>query len=156
MKEFEPQSRSDLKSTCCKDEDLNIFLKGFILTSLYGSLSLSSHDTPEQIAGLECDLREVTRLLEMCERKNVQDVLSQEQQKIEKVLACSCSPHYCSVSFRSHRRHDPQTLVASAFCVRRLFSVTVSPQWGSGAGGTARETFTSPSSIPHFGILKAK
>ncbi|KAF7706071.1 calcyclin-binding protein [Silurus meridionalis] len=41
----------------------------------------------EQIAGLECDLREVTRLLEMCERKNVQDVLSQEQQKIEKVLA---------------------------------------------------------------------
>ncbi|XP_053368381.1 calcyclin-binding protein [Clarias gariepinus] len=41
----------------------------------------------EQITGLECDLKEVTRLLEMCERKRVQDVLSQEQKRIEKELA---------------------------------------------------------------------
>lgn len=40
-----------------------------------------------QITGLECDLKEVTRLLEMCERKRVQDVLSQEQKRIEKELA---------------------------------------------------------------------
>lgn len=40
-----------------------------------------------QITGLESDLKEVTRLLEICERKRLQDVLSQEQKKIEKELA---------------------------------------------------------------------
>ncbi|XP_062849089.1 calcyclin-binding protein [Trichomycterus rosablanca] len=41
----------------------------------------------EQITGLESDLKELTHLLEQCERKRVQDVLSQEQKKIEKELA---------------------------------------------------------------------
>lgn len=40
-----------------------------------------------QITGLESDLKEVTRLLEVCERKRLQDILSQEQKKIEKELA---------------------------------------------------------------------
>ncbi|XP_026989044.1 calcyclin-binding protein [Tachysurus fulvidraco] len=44
-------------------------------------------DLSEQITGHESDLKEVTRLLEMCERKRVQDVLSQEKKKIEKELA---------------------------------------------------------------------
>nr|ADO28075.1 calcyclin-binding protein [Ictalurus furcatus] len=44
-------------------------------------------DLSEQITGLESDLKEVTRLLEMCERQRVQDLLSQEQKKIEKELA---------------------------------------------------------------------
>ncbi|MCJ8731855.1 hypothetical protein PDJAM_G00204360 [Pangasius djambal] len=44
-------------------------------------------DLSEQITGLESDLKEVTQLLEMCERKRVQDILSQEQKKIEKELA---------------------------------------------------------------------
>ncbi|GAA6093395.1 calcyclin-binding protein [Tachysurus ichikawai] len=44
-------------------------------------------DLSEQIIGHESDLKEVTQLLEMCERKRVQDVLSQEKKKIEKELA---------------------------------------------------------------------
>lgn len=32
-------------------------------------------------------MKEVTRLLEMCESKRVQDILSQEQKKIEQELA---------------------------------------------------------------------
>ncbi|KAL6490206.1 hypothetical protein MHYP_G00005510 [Metynnis hypsauchen] len=44
-------------------------------------------DLREQISGLENDLKEVTRLLELCESKRVQDVLSQEQKKIEKELS---------------------------------------------------------------------
>ncbi|KAI4898080.1 hypothetical protein NFI96_032367 [Prochilodus magdalenae] len=43
-------------------------------------------DLTEQISGLENDLKEVTRLLELCESKRVQDVLLQEQKKIEKEL----------------------------------------------------------------------
>ncbi|TSM20243.1 28S ribosomal protein S14, mitochondrial [Bagarius yarrelli] len=38
------------------------------------------------IAGLESDLKEVTRLLDMCERKRMQDVLSKERKNIEKEL----------------------------------------------------------------------
>lgn len=44
-------------------------------------------DLSEQIAGLESDVKEVTRLLDMCERKRVKDVLSQERKNIEKELA---------------------------------------------------------------------
>ncbi|KAG7329896.1 hypothetical protein KOW79_006118 [Hemibagrus wyckioides] len=43
-------------------------------------------DLSEQITGLESDLKEVTRLLEMCERKRVQDVLLQEKKNIEKEM----------------------------------------------------------------------
>uniref|UniRef100_A0A8B9H7M0 Calcyclin-binding protein n=1 Tax=Astyanax mexicanus TaxID=7994 RepID=A0A8B9H7M0_ASTMX len=39
-----------------------------------------------QIAGLEADLQEVTRVLELCESSRVREVLSQEKQKIEKEL----------------------------------------------------------------------
>ncbi|XP_051980956.1 calcyclin-binding protein-like [Xyrauchen texanus] len=40
----------------------------------------------ELISGLENDLKEVTSLLEKCERQRVRDVLTQEQKKIEKEL----------------------------------------------------------------------
>lgn len=40
-----------------------------------------------QITGLESDMKEVAWLLEMCERKRVRDILSQEQKKIEDELA---------------------------------------------------------------------
>lgn len=40
----------------------------------------------QQIAGLEADLQEVTRLLELCGSSRVREVLSQEKQKIEKEL----------------------------------------------------------------------
>uniref|UniRef100_A0A8B9J6J6 Calcyclin-binding protein n=1 Tax=Astyanax mexicanus TaxID=7994 RepID=A0A8B9J6J6_ASTMX len=40
----------------------------------------------QQIAGLEADLQEVTRVLELCESSRVREVLSQEKQKIEKEL----------------------------------------------------------------------
>uniref|UniRef100_A0A673GBL2 Calcyclin-binding protein n=1 Tax=Sinocyclocheilus rhinocerous TaxID=307959 RepID=A0A673GBL2_9TELE len=44
-------------------------------------------DINELIAGLESDLKEITSLLEKCERQRVRDVLTQEQKKIEKELA---------------------------------------------------------------------
>lgn len=40
----------------------------------------------EQIAGLEADLKEVTRILELCGSRRVRDVLSQEKKKIENEL----------------------------------------------------------------------
>lgn len=40
-----------------------------------------------QIAGLESDLKEISSLLEKCERQRVRDVLTQEHKKIEKELA---------------------------------------------------------------------
>ncbi|ROL44527.1 Calcyclin-binding protein [Anabarilius grahami] len=53
------------------------------------SLSLISDltDLCLQIAGLESDLKEITSLLEKCERQRVRDVLTQEHKKIEKELA---------------------------------------------------------------------
>ncbi|XP_018949686.1 calcyclin-binding protein isoform X2 [Cyprinus carpio] len=39
------------------------------------------------IAGFESDLKEITSLLEKCERQRVRDVLTQEQKKVEKELA---------------------------------------------------------------------
>lgn len=44
-------------------------------------------DINELIAGLESDLKEISSLLEKCERQRVRDVLTQEQKKIEKELA---------------------------------------------------------------------
>ncbi|KAI7809692.1 calcyclin-binding protein [Triplophysa rosa] len=44
-------------------------------------------DINEVISGLESDVKEITSLLEKCERQRVRDVLTQEQQKIEKELA---------------------------------------------------------------------
>ena len=41
---------------------------------------------PPQIKDLESDLTEVLRLLDSSERKRVQNVIKQEQQKIEKEL----------------------------------------------------------------------
>ncbi|XP_059418763.1 calcyclin-binding protein [Carassius carassius] len=43
-------------------------------------------DISEMIAGLESDLKEITSVLEKCERQRVRDVLTQEQKKIEKEL----------------------------------------------------------------------
>uniref|UniRef100_A0A672PKT3 Calcyclin-binding protein n=1 Tax=Sinocyclocheilus grahami TaxID=75366 RepID=A0A672PKT3_SINGR len=44
-------------------------------------------DINELIAGLESDFKEITSLLEKCERQRLRDVLTQEQKKIEKELA---------------------------------------------------------------------
>lgn len=44
-------------------------------------------DINELIAGLESDLKEITNLIEKCERQRVRDVLTQEHKKIEKELA---------------------------------------------------------------------
>uniref|UniRef100_A0A9J7Z523 Calcyclin-binding protein n=1 Tax=Cyprinus carpio carpio TaxID=630221 RepID=A0A9J7Z523_CYPCA len=44
-------------------------------------------DINELIAGLESDLKEITSVLEKCERQRLRDVLTQEQKKIEKELA---------------------------------------------------------------------
>lgn len=44
-------------------------------------------DINEVISGLESDVKEITSLLEKCERQRVKDVLTQEQKKIEKELA---------------------------------------------------------------------
>ncbi|XP_051984768.1 calcyclin-binding protein-like [Xyrauchen texanus] len=44
-------------------------------------------DINELISGLENDLKEITSLLEKCERQRVRDVLTQEQKKIDKELA---------------------------------------------------------------------
>ncbi|KTF80833.1 hypothetical protein cypCar_00026932 [Cyprinus carpio] len=44
-------------------------------------------DINELIAGFESDLKEITSLLEKCERQRVRDVLTQEQKKVEKELA---------------------------------------------------------------------
>lgn len=43
-------------------------------------------DINEVISGLESDAKEITSLLEKCERQRVKDVLIQEQKKIEKEL----------------------------------------------------------------------
>lgn len=43
-------------------------------------------DINELIAGLESDLKEISSLLEKCERQRVRDVLTQEQKMIEKEL----------------------------------------------------------------------
>ncbi|XP_026061607.1 calcyclin-binding protein [Carassius auratus] len=43
-------------------------------------------DINEMIAGLESDLKEITSLLEKCERQRVRDALTQEQKKVEKEL----------------------------------------------------------------------
>ncbi|KAM4728947.1 calcyclin-binding protein isoform 1-T1 [Anableps anableps] len=44
-------------------------------------------DLKEQISQLEADLQELSSLLEKAERKRVQDLLKQEQKKVEKELA---------------------------------------------------------------------
>uniref|UniRef100_A0A8C2I6K8 Calcyclin-binding protein n=1 Tax=Cyprinus carpio TaxID=7962 RepID=A0A8C2I6K8_CYPCA len=44
-------------------------------------------DINELITGLESDLKEITSLLEKCERQRVRDVLTEEQKKVEKELA---------------------------------------------------------------------
>ncbi|XP_008432384.1 calcyclin-binding protein [Poecilia reticulata] len=71
-------------------------------------------DIKEQITQLEADLQELSSLLEKSERKRVQDVLQQEQKKVEKELATKRQQQLQ----QAKREADPSAVSKAAYAVK--------------------------------------
>ncbi|KAM6918222.1 calcyclin-binding protein [Xenentodon cancila] len=69
---------------------------------------------PAQISQLEADLEELGSLLKQAERKRVQDVLKQEQEKLEKELATKRQQQ----EQQARREADPSTATKAAYTVK--------------------------------------
>ncbi|XP_014890386.1 calcyclin-binding protein [Poecilia latipinna] len=71
-------------------------------------------DIKEQITQLEADLQELSSLLEKSERKRVQDVLQEEQKKVEKELATKRQQQLQ----QAKREADPSAVSKAAYTVK--------------------------------------
>ncbi|XP_015228724.1 PREDICTED: calcyclin-binding protein [Cyprinodon variegatus] len=71
-------------------------------------------DLKEQISQLEADLQELSSLLEKAERKRVQDLLKQEQKKVEKELVSKRQQQ----EQQARREAEPSTASKAAYTVK--------------------------------------
>ncbi|KAK5606240.1 hypothetical protein CRENBAI_024705 [Crenichthys baileyi] len=71
-------------------------------------------DLKEQISQLEADLQELSSLLEKAERKRVQELLKQEQTKVEKELATKRQQQ----EQQARREADPSAASKAAYTVK--------------------------------------
>ncbi|CAN9503455.1 unnamed protein product [Ophioblennius macclurei] len=71
-------------------------------------------DLTEQISQLEADLQELGSILEKAERKRVQEVLKQEQKKVEKELATKRQQK----ELQAKREADPSAASKAAYTVK--------------------------------------